>query len=165
MRSLPFALLASIVFASTVSAQQVDRRLELDIPEPALLPASTAVAAMRIDGRLYVAWATTSTTDEKSLAPMIVGRFSESSSSPIQLTGTDARPTGSIALSSSGARAMIAWFDERLENAKIGVCRGTGVLLRTADGWKIAQYNLSVPVPNELMSEVVLLIQKRADRK
>ena len=58
-----------------------------------------------------------------------------------------------------------AWFDERLENAKIGTCRGTGVLLRTADGWKIAQYNLSVPVPNELMAEVVQLIQKRAGPK
>jgi ketosteroid isomerase-like protein len=48
-----------------------------------------------------------------------------------------------------------AWFDERLENASYGETRGTGVLLRTEGGWKITQYNLSIPVPNELAREVV----------
>jgi hypothetical protein len=47
-----------------------------------------------------------------------------------------------------------AWFDERLDNAKWGRCRGSGVLLRTTDGWKIAQYNLTVPIPNDLLPEV-----------
>ncbi len=52
-----------------------------------------------------------------------------------------------------------AWFDEILVNAKYGECRGTGVL-RLHDGrWKVAQYNLSVPVPNELMGKVVEMIQ------
>lgn len=48
-----------------------------------------------------------------------------------------------------------AWFDERLENAGLGETRGTGALVRTADGWKITQYNLTIPVPNELAREVV----------
>jgi hypothetical protein len=48
-----------------------------------------------------------------------------------------------------------AWFDERLENANYGETRGTGVLLRTEDGWEIAQYNLTIPVPNDLAREFV----------
>lgn len=46
-----------------------------------------------------------------------------------------------------------AWFDELLWNEKYGVCRGSGVLVRTGGGWRIAQYNLSVPVPNDLLPE------------
>ncbi len=44
-----------------------------------------------------------------------------------------------------------ASFDELLENAKYGVCRGSGSLRRTGEGWKIVQYNLSVPIPNDLL--------------
>jgi ketosteroid isomerase-like protein len=46
-----------------------------------------------------------------------------------------------------------ASFDELLENAKYGTCRGSGSLRRTSAGWKIVQYNLSVPVPNEQLEE------------
>ncbi len=44
-----------------------------------------------------------------------------------------------------------AWFDERLENANLGECRGSGVLVRVDDAWKISQYNLTVPIPNGLV--------------
>jgi len=47
----------------------------------------------------------------------------------------------------------VAWFDELLENAHLGTCRGSGVLVATAAGWRIAQYNLSIPVPNDLADE------------
>lgn len=47
-----------------------------------------------------------------------------------------------------------ALFDELLDNENLGQCRGSGVLVRTDDGWKVAQYNLSVPVPNEIVIEV-----------
>ncbi len=47
-----------------------------------------------------------------------------------------------------------ASFDELLENAKYGVCRGSGSVRRTDGGWKIVQYNLSVPIPNDLLPEV-----------
>lgn len=50
---------------------------------------------------------------------------------------------------------VTAWFDERLENSSFGETRGTGVLVRGADGWKIAQYNLTIPIPNEIAREVV----------
>ena len=49
----------------------------------------------------------------------------------------------------------VAWFDERLRNAKYGELRGTGALRLTADGWRIAHYNMSFPVPNALTRELV----------
>lgn len=58
----------------------------------------------------------------------------------------------------------IAWFDELLDNAKYGECRGTGVLRRIGDQWKIAQYNLMIPIPNEIALDVVGLIQKQTKK-
>lgn len=47
-----------------------------------------------------------------------------------------------------------AWFDELLDSSSYGTSRGTGVLVRTVDGWKIAQYHLTFPVPNPLARQV-----------
>jgi hypothetical protein len=60
-----------------------------------------------------------------------------------------------IFISADGATA---WFDELLWNDTYGTCRGTGVLLLTAAGWRIAQYNLTIPIPNELAAEVAAMI-------
>lgn len=54
----------------------------------------------------------------------------------------------------------VAWFDERLENVNMGETRGSGVLLRENGAWKVAQYNLTVLVPNELAREVVQRIRE-----
>lgn len=54
-----------------------------------------------------------------------------------------------------------AWFDERLESEHFGECRGSGVLRNEDGGWRIVQYNLSIPVPNELTKQVVALIRDR----
>lgn len=51
------------------------------------------------------------------------------------------------------ADANTAWFDERLRNASYGESRGTGVLVRGDSGWKIVQYNLTFPIPNDLARE------------
>jgi len=48
-----------------------------------------------------------------------------------------------------------AWFDEIVESAHYGPCRGTGVLVKQDGGWKIAQYNLVIPVPNDYADQVV----------
>ncbi len=48
-----------------------------------------------------------------------------------------------------------AWFDERLFNETYGETRGTGVLVLRDGSWRIAQYNLTIPVPNELASDLV----------
>jgi dienelactone hydrolase len=51
-----------------------------------------------------------------------------------------------VVVSSGGGTA---WFDEVLENEKYGTCRGTGVALRTAEGWRVAHYSLTFLIPNE----------------
>ena len=52
-----------------------------------------------------------------------------------------------------------ASFDELLDNASLGRCRGTGVLRRIGGVWKIEQYHLTIPVPNALADEVVKRIR------
>lgn len=58
-----------------------------------------------------------------------------------------------------------AWFDESLENEKYGECRGSGVLLRLNDEWKIVQYNLTVPIPNDMLADVARDIRARKSEK
>ncbi|MFT5815593.1 MAG: hypothetical protein ACI9VT_003367 [Psychroserpens sp.] len=53
----------------------------------------------------------------------------------------------------------IVFFDELLENKNYGRCRGSGLLINTPQGWKILQYNLSIPVPNAIALEVVETIK------
>ena len=58
-----------------------------------------------------------------------------------------------------------AWFDEVLHNDKYGECRGTGVLIKRKGVWKIAQYNLTFPIPNELALDVVKMIRQQETRE
>lgn len=44
----------------------------------------------------------------------------------------------------------VAWFEERLQHTRYGQARGTGVLVNTEGGWRVAQYNLTLPIPNDL---------------
>ena len=52
-----------------------------------------------------------------------------------------------------------AWFDEIVESPKWGRFRGTGVLLRRGDQWKVAHYALSFLIPNAVGEEVSRLAQ------
>ena len=61
-----------------------------------------------------------------------------------------------VNVSSDGRHAS---FDELLDNADLGRCRGTGVVRRVDDAWKIEQYHLTIPVPNALADEVVKRIR------
>ncbi len=56
--------------------------------------------------------------------------------------------------------ARIAWFDEGLETVNLGPARGSGVLVRENGAWRIAQYNLTITVPNERFKEVRDLLAK-----
>ena len=58
-----------------------------------------------------------------------------------------------------GPDGAFAWFDEVLDNAKYGECRGSGVLRRIDGTWKIVQYELVIPIPNEIAPDVVTLIR------
>jgi ketosteroid isomerase-like protein len=54
----------------------------------------------------------------------------------------------------------VAWFDELLDSASYGECRGTGVLEKGEGGWKIVQYHLTIPMPNDLAKEFVARIRE-----
>lgn len=63
-----------------------------------------------------------------------------------------------INVSADGGHAS---FDELLDNTSLGRCRGTGVLRRVDGQWRIEQYHLTIPVPNELAADVVKRIRER----
>lgn len=54
-----------------------------------------------------------------------------------------------------------AWFDESLDNKSYGKVRGSGVLRLDGERWRITQYVLSIPVPNELAKDLVQRIRER----
>ena len=54
-----------------------------------------------------------------------------------------------------------AWFDEVLDT-QMKLCRGSGVLRKTTNGWKIAHYVLSIAVPNKHVGELIA-IKKDSD--
>lgn len=49
---------------------------------------------------------------------------------------------------------MFAWFDELL-NTQMKICRGSGVLVKQGNDWKVQQYILSATVPNIVMDFVI----------
>ncbi|MFK8021730.1 MAG: nuclear transport factor 2 family protein [Pseudomonadales bacterium] len=53
----------------------------------------------------------------------------------------------------------VAWFDELLDSESYGECRGSGVLLKQDGRWKIAQYNLHFPIPNDLAKSITTMIR------
>lgn len=70
--------------------------------------------------------------------------------------------TRHISISADGTSA---WFDETLENANLGDTRGSGALVKRNGEWKVAQYNLTIPIPNDLAREFVGIIRKAAARE
>jgi hypothetical protein len=50
--------------------------------------------------------------------------------------------------------SCVAWFDEILDSASYGTSRGTGMVTLTPFGWKIEQYALAFPIPNDLAKEM-----------
>ncbi|MFT3686279.1 MAG: nuclear transport factor 2 family protein [Phycisphaerales bacterium] len=72
--------------------------------------------------------------------------------------------------------ATTVFFDELLDNENYGTTRGTGVVRKVTTGegenakteWKIAQYSLSIPIPNPIAKRVATMVkaeEKRADEK
>lgn len=57
-----------------------------------------------------------------------------------------------------------AWFDEELDTPNLGPSRGSGVLVLTERGWKIAHYNLAIPIPNSIVDTVVSQIKNELNR-
>ncbi|MDQ2890892.1 MAG: nuclear transport factor 2 family protein [Gemmatimonadota bacterium] len=53
-----------------------------------------------------------------------------------------------------------ATFDEILDSSAYGTTRGTGTLVLENGEWKIAQYALTIPVPNDLARKIVAEIRE-----
>ena len=64
-----------------------------------------------------------------------------------------------------GPNGALAWFDEVLDNEAYGECRGSGVLQLREGQWVLRQYNLTIPVPNDLARGVVARIRAFAERR
>jgi hypothetical protein len=62
------------------------------------------------------------------------------------------------------ATGQVGWFDEILDNDSLGRCRGTGIVTRHNNGWKLNHYSLTLLIPNSVADEVGALTQS-ADRK
>lgn len=58
----------------------------------------------------------------------------------------------------SADRSMI-WFDEQLDT-RMGVCQASGVIRKTANGFEIVHYQLSMAVPNGVGGQVTKLIKE-----
>tara|TARA_R110002050_G_scaffold78253_2_gene167028 strand:- start:305 stop:826 length:522 start_codon:yes stop_codon:yes gene_type:complete len=54
------------------------------------------------------------------------------------------------------------WFDELL-NTQMGTCRGSGVLEKKGNSWKIKHYVLSIAIPNEAVNAVIKAKKKNDD--
>ena len=52
------------------------------------------------------------------------------------------------------ATGNTAWFDELL-STQMKICRGSGVVVKIGNQWKIKHYVLSMTIPNENVNEVI----------
>ncbi len=59
----------------------------------------------------------------------------------------------------------LAWFDEILDSAKYGACRGTGVLELVDGKWLVAQYSLTFLVPNAVAEKVTRIARDAAQAR
>jgi hypothetical protein len=60
------------------------------------------------------------------------------------------------------AKRRTAWFYETLSHERYGSVRGSGVLTRHGDGWRVSQYVLSFPIPNERARDVLAIVDGSA---
>lgn len=48
----------------------------------------------------------------------------------------------------------MAWFDELLDT-QMKICRGSGVVVKKGNDWKIKQYVLSITIPNSVADSII----------
>lgn len=58
----------------------------------------------------------------------------------------------------------VIWFDELLDTPNMGPCMASGVLRKTAKGFEIVHYQLSMAVPNEAAGQVTRLIGEHSKK-
>lgn len=57
------------------------------------------------------------------------------------------------------AESGLLYFDELVDSA-MGICRGSGVMKKQGETWKVAHYVLSLTIANELVPQVKQLNEK-----
>lgn len=62
----------------------------------------------------------------------------------------------------SSSDKMVFWFDELLDTW-MGICRGSGVIMKENEEWKIVHYVLSVVIPNENIKDVIAIKKENDD--
>ena len=62
----------------------------------------------------------------------------------------------------SNSSNNMVWFDELLDTW-MGICRGSGVLVKDSNEWKIVHYVVSVAIPNENIKEVIATKKENDD--
>lgn len=61
-----------------------------------------------------------------------------------------------------GEHGDIAWFDELL-STQMKICRGSGVIVKQNNQWKVQQYVLSMTVPNSQLDKAIEIKTKEED--
>jgi ketosteroid isomerase-like protein len=61
-----------------------------------------------------------------------------------------------------GKSPDIAWFEELL-STQMKICRGSGVVVKQNNEWKVQQYVLSTTVPNSILDSVIRLKSAEED--
>ena len=56
----------------------------------------------------------------------------------------------------------LIWFDELLDTPNMGPCMASGVIRKTAKGFEIVHYQLSMAIPNEVADQVTKLVAEHA---
>lgn len=56
----------------------------------------------------------------------------------------------------------LAWFDELL-NTQMKLCRGSGVVVKEGNAWRLKQYILSATVPNDKLDSVIVMKARQED--
>ncbi|ULQ55196.1 nuclear transport factor 2 family protein [Flavihumibacter rivuli] len=53
-----------------------------------------------------------------------------------------------------GKHPDMAWFDELL-STQMKICRGSGVMVKVGNEWKVQQYVLSITAPNTILDSII----------
>lgn len=61
-----------------------------------------------------------------------------------------------------GKYADIAWFEELL-NTQMKICRGSGVVVKQGNDWKVQQYVLSTSIPNTKLDSIISIKSREED--
>lgn len=152
MKKLTFPLLLTCLFASLLWASEPDEVLD-EFHAAAALADMQAYFALMTEEIVFLGTDGSERWQGDEFRDFVRPRFEAGN-------GWEYRPSGRHVLYS--ADQATAWFDETLTHGELGQCRGSGVLVREGGQWKIAQYNLSVPIPNEIVDSVVQQIDAGA---